>query len=55
MSKTNPGREGFILTYRLDSIMKKTRARIQGKDLEVGAKAVAMKDCCFLAYSPLLP
>lgn len=51
-TKATWGIKGLLQIY--SSTLKEVRAERQGKHMEAGAEAEAMKECCLLAFSPLL-
>jgi hypothetical protein len=50
MTKSNLGRKGFIISYRLQFVIRGSQSR----NLGAGADAEAMEGCCSLACSPWL-
>lgn len=58
-TKSNFGRKGLISPYSLQPFMEEAKERTQGRNLEVGAEAEAMKEgclvACFLWLLSLLP
>jgi hypothetical protein len=48
-TKSNFGRKGLISPYSLQPFMEEAKERTQGRNLEVGAEAEAMKEGCLVA------